>query len=89
MIDLNHRKTAASEDIAIDRVKGEDLSALPIEKSHLRGIWYFIAITSLYPISYGWAIDSVIVGIMFGNSCGALLTLVSASSSTIAPAIRL
>jgi len=61
IIDRDYQKIATSAGIVIDRAKGDDLSKFPIEKARLRSIWYFIIISTLCTIGYGWALHSVTV----------------------------
>lgn len=58
IIDRDYKKTAISQGITIDRVRGDDISKFPIERARLRSIWYFIAISTTCTISYGWALHS-------------------------------
>ncbi|CAF9929048.1 MAG: hypothetical protein HETSPECPRED_007272 [Heterodermia speciosa] len=77
IIDRDYKKTAISQGITIDRVRGDDISKFPIERARLRSIWYFIAISTTCTISYGWALHSsthLAVPLILQFLCGLTVT---------------
>ncbi|MCJ1290307.1 hypothetical protein MMC34_001843 [Xylographa carneopallida] len=56
--DRDYRITASSLGFAIDKVKGDGLAKVPIEKARLRPICYYIVISSASTPGYGWTIEA-------------------------------
>ncbi|KAL9611654.1 MAG: hypothetical protein Q9167_003722 [Letrouitia subvulpina] len=54
----DYRITAEKNNIAIDRIKGDDLSKFPIEHARLRSIWCMIFVTIAGVTGYGWALQA-------------------------------
>lgn len=57
-MDHDYRKTAAMVGFAIDKTKGDDLTKFPIEKARLRNIWYYVSISTVCTIGYGWTVET-------------------------------
>ncbi|KAK2805346.1 hypothetical protein FQN50_006247 [Emmonsiellopsis sp. PD_5] len=61
LLDYDYARTAQSLSLTIDRRKGDDLRAFPIEYARLRTCKYFIALCAPLIIGYGWALQSKVV----------------------------
>ncbi|KAK2769929.1 hypothetical protein FQN53_005813 [Emmonsiellopsis sp. PD_33] len=61
LLDYDYTRTAESLSLTIDRRKGDDLRAFPIEYARLRTCKYFIALCAPLIIGYGWALQSKVV----------------------------
>ncbi|KAK2772772.1 hypothetical protein FQN52_004837 [Onygenales sp. PD_12] len=61
LLDYDYARTAESLLLPVDRRKGDDLKAFPIEYARLRTCKYFIALCAPLIIGYGWALQSKVV----------------------------
>ncbi|KAL8940269.1 MAG: hypothetical protein Q9211_002367 [Gyalolechia sp. 1 TL-2023] len=57
-MDYDYRKTAAEVGFIVDRTKGDDLTKFPIEMARLRSIGYYVFISTLCIIGYGWTLQA-------------------------------
>ncbi|KAI0132590.1 putative MFS transporter [Xylariales sp. AK1849] len=57
IIDRDYRVTAKAQGITIDRVRGDDLTAFPIERARLRTHKYFVIICASLIAAYGWVLQ--------------------------------
>ncbi|KAL8648404.1 MAG: hypothetical protein Q9210_005004, partial [Variospora velana] len=57
-MDRDYRVTAAAVGFTIDRTNGDDLTEFPIEKARLRSIWYYVTVSTVCTIGYGWTLES-------------------------------
>ncbi|KAI4267006.1 MAG: hypothetical protein L6R35_006887, partial [Caloplaca aegaea] len=58
VMDRDYRVTAAAVGFTIDRTSGDDLTEFPIEKARLRSIWYYVTVSTICTIGYGWTLQS-------------------------------
>ncbi|KAF2671661.1 MFS general substrate transporter, partial [Microthyrium microscopicum] len=58
IMDHDYKATAKAHGMTIDKRAGDDLSKFPIEKARFKSIWYFISLTGVCTIGYGWALQS-------------------------------
>ncbi len=56
VMDRDYHLVAKVHGLTVDKVKGDDLSKLPLEEARLRSIWYPIAIAVITLAGYGWAL---------------------------------
>lgn len=54
----DYRIIAKKNDIAIDQIKGDDLTKFPVERARLRSIWYMMFVTIAGVTGYGWALQA-------------------------------
>jgi hypothetical protein len=57
LIDRDYRLTAESLGLPIDRVRGDDLLAFPIEKARLKSVFAPLLIAVASVISFGWVVE--------------------------------
>ncbi|KAF2108601.1 major facilitator superfamily domain-containing protein [Lophiotrema nucula] len=57
---MNHdyRATAHDHGIMIDVIGGDNLTTFPIEKTRFRSIWYFIGVSGIATMGYGWSLHA-------------------------------
>jgi multidrug resistance protein len=55
-MDRNYKRAAAKCGFTVDKVKGDDLAAFPIERARSSGCAYLLAFSSAVMVGYGWAI---------------------------------
>lgn len=58
IIDRDYRKTAAEVGFTVDKTKGDDLAKFPIEAARLRSIGYYVSISTICIIGYGWTLQA-------------------------------
>ncbi|KAL2020067.1 hypothetical protein VTK56DRAFT_8871 [Thermocarpiscus australiensis] len=58
ILDYDYRRTAKSLGFKVDRCKGNDLSAFPIERARLRTCKYSIILCAPFIIAYGWVLQA-------------------------------
>ncbi|KAL8833152.1 MAG: hypothetical protein Q9170_004454 [Blastenia crenularia] len=58
IMDYDYRKTAARAGFTIDKRKGDELAKFPIERARLRSIWYYVIISTMCTIGYGWTLEA-------------------------------
>lgn len=61
VLDRDYRHTAKASGIAIDTVRGDDISRFPIEKARLRSIFYPITAGLIALLGYGWSLEKKVV----------------------------
>lgn len=62
VIDRDYYKTAGAIGFTIDKTKGDDLTKFPIEKAR-SSFWYYVSISTVCTIGYGWTLETRAVGI--------------------------
>ena len=87
VMDRDYKIIARKSNITVDKIRGDDLRTFPIEKARLRSLWYFIAITGLCTIGYGWSVDRRAVSSPKGLYAD-LLTRMKARIDTSHPAVH-
>ncbi|KAI9873713.1 MAG: hypothetical protein M1830_010695 [Pleopsidium flavum] len=63
----SYTTVAKAHGLTVDKLKGDDLSKMPLEEARLRSIWYPIAIAIIALAGYGWALHAKAI-------CGTLLS---------------
>lgn len=58
VVNRDYRVTAKAQGLIIDRLRGDDLKAFPIEHARLRTHKYAVAVCAPLIIAYGWALQS-------------------------------
>jgi multidrug resistance protein len=61
LMDFNYRSTAKANNIAADKVVGDDLVHFPIEKARSRMSWLLIPTSTAIIVGYGWVLREEIV----------------------------
>lgn len=59
----DYRHVAKVHGIAIDRIKGDDLSKFPVESARFRSSWYMICVAVATITGYGWSLTARVVRI--------------------------
>jgi hypothetical protein len=82
-----YRIVARAANFTIDKVKGDDLLAFPIEKARLQAVYIYIAIMSVTTVGYGWTLDQkahYAVALVLQFFIGATITAIfNVSASTV------
>lgn len=63
-MDRDYQKTAAGVDFKVDKTKGDDLARFPIEVARLRSIGYYVSISTMCIIGYGWTLQAKTVRLL-------------------------
>ncbi|KAL8958541.1 MAG: hypothetical protein Q9193_004421 [Seirophora villosa] len=58
VMDRDYRMTAAAVGFTIDKTNGDDLTSFPIEKARLRSIWYYVSVSTICTVGYGWTLET-------------------------------
>ncbi|KAL9009874.1 MAG: hypothetical protein Q9173_005139, partial [Seirophora scorigena] len=58
VMDRDYRVTAAAVGFTIDKTNGDDLTRFPIEKARLRSIWYYVSVSTICTVGYGWTLET-------------------------------
>lgn len=88
-MDHDYRKTAAEVGFTVDKTKGDDLAKFPIEVARLRSIGYYISISTICTIGYGWTLQARAVRCENTSLDGKKLTPVAAPDGPLDPSIHL
>ena len=58
IMDRDYKIIARKNNLTIDKRSGDDLRTFPIQKARYRSVWWFIGLTGLCTIGYGWSLQA-------------------------------
>lgn len=64
VMDHDYKNTAAANGFTVDKTTGDDLTNFPIEKARLRSIWYYVSISTVCTVGYGWTLETRTVNVL-------------------------
>lgn len=87
MLDWNYRRVARSIGFTVDRRRGDDLSAFPIERARIMPLRVFVTVGLIATVLYGWVLEMrpsvaaplclhFVIGLCITGSFGILNTLI-------------
>lgn len=57
LLDINYQTVAKQIGFTINKVSGDDLRTFPIQRARTRFAFYLVAICTVLPVGYGWAVE--------------------------------
>ncbi|OAP62311.1 hypothetical protein AYL99_04514 [Fonsecaea erecta] len=86
LLDWNYQRTARRLGVMVDRKRGDDLRAFPIERARLQAVFFFQAVQVAALAPYGWALQrhaALAVPLVLQFVLGFSLVVASNSISTL------